>query len=215
DRLEAEVLQGPGGVLPRGAATEVASRDEDRVRLQLDLAVADPVVEEELTEAGPLDPLQELLGDDLVGVDIVAVEHRDLALDDVNGSHSLAPISDVDEVALDRGGSRHLRADQVGAPALALATLEIAVRGRGAALPFAQGVGVHAQAHRAARLAPFEAGAAEDVVEPLGFGGLFHLLGPGDDHRPHGARDLAAVDDFGGLAQVLDAAVRAGADEDP
>ena len=39
DRLEAEVLQRPGGVLARGAAAEVAPGDEDRVRLELDLAV--------------------------------------------------------------------------------------------------------------------------------------------------------------------------------
>jgi hypothetical protein len=87
DRLEAEVLQRPGSVLAGGAATEVGAGDEDRVRLQLDLAVAEPVVEEELSEAGPLDPLQELLGDDLVGVDVAAVQHRHLALDHVYGSH--------------------------------------------------------------------------------------------------------------------------------
>ena len=40
-----------------------------------------PVEEEELAEAGPLDPLEELLGHDLVGVDVVAVEHADLAVD--------------------------------------------------------------------------------------------------------------------------------------
>ena len=77
DRLEAEVLQRPGRVLARGATAEVATRDQDRVRLELDLAVADPVVEEELAEAGALDPLQELLRDDLVGVDVGAVEEAD------------------------------------------------------------------------------------------------------------------------------------------
>ena len=35
-----------------------------------------PVVEQELAEAGALDALEELLGDDLVGVDVVAVEDR-------------------------------------------------------------------------------------------------------------------------------------------
>src|SRR3712207_7027741 len=39
-----------------------------------------------------------------------------------------------DEVALDGGGGGHLGRDQVGAPAAALAALEVAVRGRGAAL---------------------------------------------------------------------------------
>src|SRR6185295_4267669 len=91
-----------------------------------------------------------------------------------------APISNVDEVALDRRGGGHLRADQVGAPALALAPLEVPVRGRGAALALDQDVGVHAEAHRASRLAPFEAGGAEDLVEALGFGVGLDLLGAGD-----------------------------------
>ncbi len=42
--------------------------------------------------------------------------------------------TDVDEMAGDGGGRRHGGADQVGAPALPLPALEIAVRGRGAAL---------------------------------------------------------------------------------
>jgi hypothetical protein len=46
------------------------------VRLELDLAGAEPVVEEELPEAGALDPLQELLGDDLVGVDVASDRDR-------------------------------------------------------------------------------------------------------------------------------------------
>ncbi len=61
--------------------------DQDRVRLQLDLPGSDPVVEEELSEAGPLDPLEELLGDDLVGVHVSPVEHRDPALDHVDRPH--------------------------------------------------------------------------------------------------------------------------------
>jgi hypothetical protein len=37
---------------------------------------AAPVEEEELAVAGALDALEELLGDDLVGVDVGAVERR-------------------------------------------------------------------------------------------------------------------------------------------
>src|SRR6185312_7378375 len=48
----------------------------------------------------------------------------------------------------------HGGADEVGAPARALPAFEIAVAGRGAALARLQAVGVHRQAHRAARLAP-------------------------------------------------------------
>ena len=49
--------------------------DEDRPPgLELQALLA-PVVEQELAEARALDPLQELLRDDLVGVDVGAVEH--------------------------------------------------------------------------------------------------------------------------------------------
>ena len=77
------------------ATAEVAAGDQDRVRLELDLAVADPVVEQELAEAGPLDPLQELLRDDLVGVDVGAVEHAHVAFDDLYWLH-VSPLLDPD-----------------------------------------------------------------------------------------------------------------------
>src|SRR5204863_7037251 len=56
---------------------------QDRGAVELDpvqreARLAEPVPEQELTEAGALDALQELLGDDLVGVDVGAVERRHL-----------------------------------------------------------------------------------------------------------------------------------------
>jgi hypothetical protein len=87
DGGEAVVLQRPRGVLARGAAAEVGAGGEDRVGGQVPAVLLGPVVEQELAEAGPLDPLEELLGDDLVGVDVGAVEHADIALDDVHGFH--------------------------------------------------------------------------------------------------------------------------------
>ena len=123
--LEAEVLKRPRGVLARGPAAEVGPGHEDGVGLELDFAVADPVVEQELAEAGSLDPLQELLRDDLVGVHVGAVEHRDRTLDHV-------PLPDVDERTLD--GGRRCAGDTMRGP-LALAALEVAVRRRCAALP--------------------------------------------------------------------------------
>src|SRR5215218_2427486 len=131
----------------------------------------------------------------------------------LTGSTS-APAPDIDEVPLDRRRRGHLRRDQVGAPAAALAALEVAVGGRCAALAGREDVGVHAQAHRAARAAPVEAGGAEDLVEPLPLGLDRDLLGARHDHRVDAARDLAALDDLGGRAQVADPRVRAGADED-
>src|SRR6266545_4291874 len=87
-----------------------------------------------------------------------------------------APLANVDEVAGDRRGRRHLRADEMSAAAPSLTTLEVPVRGRGAALPRLEDVRVHAEAHRAARLAPLEAGAAEHLVQAFPLGLVLHLL---------------------------------------
>jgi hypothetical protein len=46
-----------------------------------------PVVEEELSEAGALDPLEELFGDDLIGVYIVPIKERNLPVDYVDRFH--------------------------------------------------------------------------------------------------------------------------------
>src|ERR1035441_10650163 len=79
----------------------------------------------------------------------------------------LGPVADVDESPLDGGCGGHLRGDEVGATAASLASLEVAVRGGGAALPRLQDVGVHAEAHRAAGHPPVEARLGEDPVEAL------------------------------------------------
>ena len=94
-------------------------------------------------------------------------------------------------------------------PEAALTALEIAVRGRRAALARLQLVGVHAEAHRAAGLAPVEAGVDEDLVEPFRFRLLLHEAGAGDDHRADALMDLSALGDGGRGAQILDAAVGA------
>src|SRR5262249_61812303 len=73
-----------------------------------------------------------------------------------------APGSHVDKRAGDRSRRRHRGRDQVGAALVALAALEIAVRRRGTALARLEFVGIHRKAHRAARLAPFEARLDED-----------------------------------------------------
>src|SRR4026209_459179 len=73
-------------------------------------------------------------------------------------------VADVDEAAGKGRSRRHDRRDEVGAAEPALTALEIAVRGRGAALARAKLIGVHAEAHGAAWLAPIEAGFLEDRV---------------------------------------------------
>jgi len=52
---------------------------------------AAPVVEEEVAVAGALDPFEELLGYDLVGVDVGAVERDGVAGDDVDGMMGFSP----------------------------------------------------------------------------------------------------------------------------
>src|SRR4029079_14468938 len=108
----------------------------------------------------------------------------------VTGSMS-APLPDVDEAPLDGGRGGHLRGHEVGAPATALAPLEVAVGGRGAALARREDVRVHAQAHRSAGAAPVEAGGAEDLVEALALGLRLHLHRAGNDHRVEFPGDLA------------------------
>src|SRR4029079_11959233 len=82
--------------------------------------------------------------------------------------------ADVDEAAGKRRRSRHHRRHEVRAAEPPPAPLEMAVRGRGATLARAELIRVHAEAHRAARLAPLEARILEDLVEPLGFGLCLH-----------------------------------------
>ena len=84
--LEAVVLERPRRVLAARAAAEVRAGDEDRVRRQIEAGLLAPLVEEELAEPGALDALEELRGDDLVGVDVGAVEHADGAADERIGS---------------------------------------------------------------------------------------------------------------------------------
>ncbi len=89
DGEKAEAGEGPGGVLAGAAAAEVLAGDEDLRALVMVLVEdevgvglagvgafvdAAPVVEEKVAVAGALDALEELLGDDLVGVDVGAVE---------------------------------------------------------------------------------------------------------------------------------------------
>src|SRR3981189_2093494 len=126
---------------------------------------------------------------------------------------SSAPGANVDELAGDRGGGGHRGRHQMGAALVALAALEIAVRGRGAALARLELVRVHGEAHGATGLAPFEAGGDEDLVETFRFGLLLHAPAAGP---PQGFAVL-----FHGLpraqggarARVLEPAVGARADE--
>src|SRR5437764_318705 len=126
----------------------------------------------------------------------------------------LGPSSNVDEVALDRRRRGHHRAYEMRTAARALASLEVAVGGRGATLSRRKTVRVHAEAHRAAGLAPFEARFAEDAIETFALGLLLDQARARYHQRElHVLGDTAALDHRGRGAQVLDARVGARTDE--
>ena len=98
------------------------------------------------------------------------------------------------------------------ARARTLPAAEIAVGGRGAAFAWRHHIAVDADAHRAAGLAPFEAGVTEDAVEPF-FLGLALDGRRAGRHQP-GHLAHPPCQDRGCCAQILDARIGAGADED-
>src|SRR5215471_19608402 len=101
----------------------------------------------------------------------------------VRARRALSERAHVDEMAGDGRGCCHLRGDEVRAPAIALSTLEIAVRGGGAPLARLELVGVHAKTHGTPGLPPLKSGRHEDLVEPLRLGLLLHETRPRHDHR--------------------------------
>ncbi len=87
DRLEPVIGQRPDGMFAAAAAAEIAPRDQDRgplyvrpveleVRVGRPVVVKPPVEKQKLAEPRPLDPLQELLGNDLIGIHIRPVHRR-------------------------------------------------------------------------------------------------------------------------------------------
>ncbi len=97
--LNAVVRQRPGRVLARGAAAEVAARDEDRaalrfglvqreVRAGLAVGVVAPLGEEVLAEAFARGGAQEAGRDDLVGVDVRERQYRRARTNGFDGFHA-------------------------------------------------------------------------------------------------------------------------------
>src|SRR6185503_21004926 len=100
------------------------------------------------------------------------------ALSWVNFSMISPDLACVGDAAGERRRGRHDRAGEVRAGIRALAADEIAVGGRYRALAGRDDVTIDAGAHRAARFAPFEAGAEEHLVEPFALGGALRRLRP-------------------------------------
>jgi hypothetical protein len=102
DGAEAVVGQGPRRVLAGGSAAEIRAREKDRGvtcrgmielerRIGRAVGTIAPVEEQRRTEAGALDALQKLLGDDLVGIHVRAIERRDRAGVHDEGFHGCHP----------------------------------------------------------------------------------------------------------------------------
>src|SRR5438552_14355768 len=85
----------------------------------------------------------------------------------------------------DGGGRGHWRADQVRPAPASLPSLEVPVAGRRAALTRSENVRIHAEAHRATRVAPFKAGVAKQCVKTLGLGLPLHARRSRYDHGTH------------------------------
>src|SRR5262245_55761157 len=95
------------------------------------------------------------------------------------------PLPNIHEMAGDRGRRRHRGRNKMRAAPKTLAALEIAVRGRGAALAGREAVRVHGKAHGAAWLTPLKTRGKKDRIKPLGFGLLFDKPRARHDHRAH------------------------------
>ena len=162
--------------------------------------------------------LEELLLDDLVGVDVGPVQRADHASTRVKVPGSPAPRRRRTSGCRPRcpaiAAAAAIGVDEVGAPALALAAL-LEVPVRRAPLTGLEDVVVHGEAHRAAGVAPLEARLAEDAVEASASASAFTPIEPGTTMARIPVGDAAPAHDLGGGAQVGEGAVlRIGADED-
>src|SRR5208282_6173651 len=99
------------------------------------------------------------------------------------------------------------------ASSAALASFEISVAGRSAALARLQDVGIHAQTHGASRLAPFEPGIQKDAVQAFLLGGALDRLRAGHNHGAYFRIHVLPFGYSGRRAQIFDAGVGARSDE--
>ncbi len=229
-RADAPALQRPHGALARRAAAEVLGRHQDpRLPVgrpvQDELGVLGPVrpdpeiVEAELAVALAPRLAEEPRGDHAVGVDVRQVKRRGDAVRRVKGCiarRSQAAAGPSRRTSVSRPVTAAAAAivglmRWVRAPG-PLPALEVPVGGRRDALARAGQVAIHRDAHRAAGLAPLEAGVAEDAVESLGLGGAADQSGA--RARPSRAPRPDAPGRRRRRAQVLEPAVGARPDED-
>ena len=181
--------------------------------MQLERRILHPVEEQALAESRAFDPLQKRLRNDLIGVDVRPVEQRGGPGDRTKRSHRELGRTSVKWPA-DRRGGGHRRADEMRPAARALAAFEVAVRRRRRSVRPGRGCRGSCRGTSSSPPPPFEAGRLEDRVEALGLGLHFTCAEPG---RPSPARRRATcrpATTAAAVTQILDARVRARADED-
>src|SRR6266853_4906448 len=148
------------------------------------------------------------------GIARPATCRRALSVIALSPARRLEHLPHVGDRAVERGRRGHGGAHEQSPPGgAALAPDEVTVAGGRAHLAAPELVVVHAEAHRAAGLAPLEARGQEDLVQPFRLRGLGHLLRAGDDERTHALGHLALLGHFRSDAQIGQAPVGARAHE--
>src|SRR5690606_315661 len=149
DGTETKLHQGPGRMFAARSTTEIFSGQQNgstlitrlvkhEIRVQGTLAVVHAgltmiqiaqFVEQVGAKTRALDGLQELLGNDEVGINIGAVQRRRQAFVRGECLHDgiLSELTNVDEMAGDGSGGSHGGAHQMRTPALALTAFEVPV----------------------------------------------------------------------------------------
>src|SRR2546429_3496155 len=95
-----------------------------------------------------------------------------------------------------------------------LAALEVTIARRGAAFALFQGIAIHSDTHATARLAPFEASLTENVGNALFFRHTPHPHRTWHDHSSHFGRNMLALYILSCHAQIFQARIGTGANED-
>src|SRR5436305_13928554 len=102
----------------------------------------------------------------------------------------------------------------MGTSTTSLASLEVTIARRGAALTLFQGITIHSDTHATAGLAPFKASLPENVGNALFFRHAPHSHRTWYDHRSHTGRDVLALYILSCHAQIFQARIGTGANED-
>src|SRR5450759_1374147 len=122
-------------------------------------------------------------------------------------------LAGICDASLNGGSGSRRGAAQVRARTRPLSADKVAVACRNAPLSGGDELIVDREAHRAARLAPFEAGCGEDAVESECLGLAPHALRSRHHPRAHSLRHVPAANDLRGPLQIRETAVGAGAEE--